>query len=291
MDNNIFRTTNDATNSVVEKIKQGVQKYLIFFVLIFNVVVSVVSKIYRLGLQNPFTEGFIVDFMITTSTSMLCYLSFIPLGRQDELIRSETFTTVIDTWNDLSDKVRNAFLYPFEAFCHDQVGVEREEKKKLIISNKTIITYEDYKSKYENKSFWQLLKLQKEGKISKKERKAIAQANRVSVKPIQPLLILQEAQETHFNDAGRKNNNYARKQAVKKPFVIFAFSLAINAITTSMVTIDSTLIIDMLLSLFSIVVASYGGYSTGVNDFIYKENKIKAKIVFLKLFFEKEKIE
>lgn len=290
MDNNIFQFTNDTKNKTISKIKLSLQKYLIFFVLLFNIGLSVVSKMYTLGLQNPFSQGFFVDFIISTSTSMICYVCFIPFGRNDEMNRSKTFSENLKTWQNLSEKVRQGFLEAFYAFCDEQEEYERVDKVKLELANHTMMTYEIYLSEYKGKSNKELRKLHRAGKITGSDLSALIKCNKMKVKPINPLVVLQEVKATHYNDAGRDHSNSARAKTVQRPFTILIVSLLINTITTSMLTVGENFVIEMLLSIFSIIVASVSGYSTGANDFVEKENKIKAKIIFLSLFKEKNNI-
>ncbi len=290
MDNNIFQITNDATNKTVEKIKQGVQKYLIFIVLLFNIAMTIVSRLYRLGLQNPFSQEFFVDFLISTSTSMLCYVCFIPFGRQDEMNRNKTFNDNVVLWHSLTEKVRNGFLEIFQMFCNEQLEIERSEKKRLILANNTIMEFSTFLQQYNGKSKKEIKQLYKADKLTKEQYRAILKCNKVKVKPINPLVVLQEAEETHYNDAGRDTTNYAKNKALQRPLMIFIMSLAFNTITTTFMNIGENVIMEMLISIFSIVFASVCGYSTGTNDFKQKENRIKAKVMFLSLFCEKNKI-
>lgn len=291
MDNNIFQIANDTKNKTIDKIKTGVQKYIIFVVLLFNIGLSIVSKLYSLGLQNPFSQGFFVDFIVSVSTSMLCYVCFIPLGRNDEMNRSKTFSENLKIWQNLSEKVRQGFLEAFYNFCDEQEEYERTDKKKLELANHTMISYETYLSEYQGKSKKEIRKLHLTGKLTLAEKNAIIKCNEMKVKPINPLVVLQEVKATHYNDAGRDTSNGARTKTIRRPFTILAVSLLINTITTSVLAVGENFVIDMLLSIFSIIVASISGYSTGVGDFNEKENKIKAKIIFLSLFKEKNKID
>lgn len=290
MDNNIFQFANDTTNKTVEKIKSGVQKYLIFIVLFFNIALSIISKLYSLGLQNPFSQGFFVDFIISTGTSMVCYICFIPFGRANEMQRSKTYKDNIKKWQELSEKVRQGFLEAFYGFCDEQEEYEREDKKKLELLNHTTMTYETYLAEYKGKSNGEIRKLHRAGKLTLAEKNAIIKCNQMKVQPINPLVVLQEVKATHYNDAGRDTSNYARMKTAQRPFAILFVSIIINTITTSFLTMGENFIVEALLSIFSIIVASIGGFSTGTNAFIDHENKIKAKIIFLSLFKEKNKI-
>lgn len=288
MDNNFFQFTNDSKNKAVEKIKNGIQKYLIIIVLLFNVGLSIVSKLYQLGLQNPFSQGFFVDFIISTGTSMICYICFIPFGRSDEMNRSKSFSDNFKLWQNLSEKVRRGYLRSFYDFCDEQEEYERNDKKKLELANHTMMSYETYLANYKGKSKKEIRKLYRSGKITAAEKNAIIKCNQMKVKPINPLVVLQEVQSTHYNDAGRDSSSQARTKTIQRPITIFIVSLIINTITVSFLSMGENFFIEMLLSIFSIIVASIGGYSTGVGDFIEKENKIKAKIIFLSLFNEYE---
>lgn len=288
--NEFWRQSSESTNKAVEKIKTGIQKYLIFIVLIFNISLEIAVKCFRIGLNNVFTASFFVNLTISISTSMLCYICFIPLGRTDEEKRSLTYESTIKKWESLSNKVRDGFIELFKQFCISEVDEERTEQKKMILANNTIIPYDTYKTEYEGKSKEELKALYKEGIISKEEFKALKRCNKVKAKPINPLIILCGTKRTSINDAGRDEGSYALTKTLQRPVIMFVISFVVNSISTTFIGGDNNVILDIMLSIFSIVVASVCGYTTGTNDFKHHEDRVKSRTVFLTLFCQKNNI-
>ena len=262
MDNNFWQITNDQTNKTVQKIKTGVQKYLIFIVLLFNISFEVIARFYRFGVQ-AITPDFFINYFVTTFTSMLCFICFIPLGRNDELRRSLTYKPLIEEWSKLSQKVREGFGKLFDNFCKVRVEEERQDSKRFILANYTMIEFDEYKSKYETKSKKELKQLYTNNELSKEEYKAILKCNRVKVKPINPLIVLNGAKKITVNDAGRGNNSYAFFKVLQRPVVILISSFIINTITTTFTGGSHDVILNVMLSVLRIVIASVCGYRTG----------------------------
>lgn len=288
--NNIWGMASETSSKTVEKIKTGIQKYLIFIVLLFNIGLEIVIKCFQIGLNNVFTASFFVNLVISISTSMLCYICFIPLGRTDEEKRSLTYKSTMEKWESLSNKVRESFIELFKQFCISEVDAERNEQKKIILSNNTTIPYDTYKTEYEGKSKKELKALYNEGKISKEEFKALKKCNKVKAKPINPLIILCGTKRTSINDAGRDEGSYALTKTLQRPVIMFVISFVVNSISTTFIGGDNNVILDIMLSIFSIVVASVCGYTTGVNDFKHQEDRVKSRTVFLTLFCQKNNI-
>lgn len=284
--NSFWQGSSDTTTKAVQKIKTGIQKYFIVIVLLFNIVLQITTRLYRFGFQNTFSAEFFVSFFINTSTSMLCYICFIPLGKTDEMKRSTTFETLMNEWEKLTNKVRTGFLKRFEHFCFNQVEEERNESRRYILSNNTLISFDEYQSKYEGLCKKELKALLNKGEINKDEYKTLCKCLRVKIKPINPLIVLQGAKKTTVNDAGRDNGSYALAKALQRPIIMFVVSFIINTITTTYMGGSENVILEIMLSIFTIIISSVMGYSTGVNDFKHNEDRTKARVLFMSLFFE-----
>lgn len=283
MDSNFWQITNDQTSKTVQKVKAGVQKYFIFIVLLFNIAFEVVARFYKFGTQ-ALTPDFFVNYFITTFTSMLCFICFVPLAKNDEMRRSITYKPLVEEWNKLSTKVREGFGKLFAEFCKTRVEEERQDTKKFILANNTMIGFDEYKEKYETKSKKELKQLYINNELSKEDYKAILKCNRVKVKPINPLIVLNGAKKITVNDAGRGSNYYALIKILQRPFVILISSFIINTITTTFIGGNQDVVLNVMISLLRIVIASVCGYRTGVNDFKYEQDMIGAKVLFLSLF-------
>ncbi len=294
---NLYQRVNEGQNTAINTIKNAVQKYLIFIVLGFNVILNVLSKFYALGLKNPFSAEFFLELAINLTTTMICYICFIPFGSNDEKKRTTIYKQNISLWSTLTETVRVGFLDLFRKFCEEQVNSERDEVKRLILGNNTITQFDDYKAKYEGKSKEEIELLRKNGEITKQEEKAINRANGygwfnpTKIKPINPVIILSGVHKQKINDAGRTDNAYVARWLTIRPLIIFVTTAVINAITTSFIGTGANAILSMLLSVLTIVVSSVCGYSAGVTSVKKNDEKVKSRILFLSLFFEKNGIE
>ncbi|MBE6454761.1 MAG: hypothetical protein E7017_07795 [Alphaproteobacteria bacterium] len=296
MDNNIFAVVDEKKNKTVQKIKTGVQKYLIFFVLLFNIILSVVSRLYKFDLQNPFSVEFFLELSISVFTAMICYVCFVPFGRSEEMRRTVDFHKTISSWQNLSQIVRAGYLKLFGIFCDERVCDERNEAKKLIIENNTVIPFDYYKKEYENLSKNQLKELLKNEKISKKEYKAIIRANGyglfnpTKIRNINPVIILSGAKKSSVNDAGRTDKSYIARWLTERPLVMFVTTAILNSIVTTFSGGGENVLLDMLIAIFQIVIAAICGYSAGASDFRYNLDRINSRIIFISLFCEKNNI-
>lgn len=296
MDGNVYSSIRQGQDRAYNKLKDFVLQNLIFIVLIFNIVLEIVSKLYRIGFRNPFSIEFLLEMSVSITTSMICYICFIPFGKNDEKKNNPSFATNITLWGKMSDIVRNGCNKLFRAFCIEQLEVEREDKRRAIIGNNTLISFDDYEAEYKGKNKAYIKSLVQEGRLTKKEAKAINQANgngivnRIKVKPINPVIILSGVKKTQINDAGRVDNSYTVNWLFSRPFVIFITNALISSITTSFIGSWQNAIFDMLLSVLMVIVASVCGYSAGVTAIRRENDKVKSRILFLSLFVEKHGI-
>ena len=291
--NNAYARINDTKTEAIEKVKSGIQKYLIWIVLLFNIALEIMTRLYSFGFQNPFTPDFFMSVFIDTVSTMICYACFIIIGQNDEKKKSLTYINNVRAWGELSNEVRSAHLQPFREFCVEQVNEERDEAKRLILANDTIIPFDVYKKEYEHLNKAELKQLYEQGTISKEEYRALYRANGfglfnpTKIKPINPVIILSGVAKTTLNDAGRSESNYVVRWLTARPILIFATTTVLNTITTSFVGVNQNAILSMFISVLSIVVASIIGYGAGQQAVREREDRIKSRIIFLSLFKQK----
>ena len=296
MESNAYSRINEGTTSVVNKFKDFFMRNLLIIVLLFNIALEIVSKLYRIGFSNPFSVEFFLELAITTTTSMICYICFIPFGKADEKKNNPSFSQNLTLWGKLSDIVRNGYNELFRTFCVEQLEVEREDKRRAIIGNNTLISFSIYEEKYKGLSKAEISALVKSGEITKKEAKAINQANGngfvnlVKVRPINPVIILSGVKKMQINDAGRTDSAYTINWLISRPFIIFATNAILSAITTSFIGGWQNAILDMFLSVLMILLASICGYGVGVNSIRRDNDIVKSRILFISLFTEKNRI-
>lgn len=296
MDKNIYSQISSNQDRVKNKIRDFIYQNLIFVVLFFNISLEIVSKLYRVGFKNPFSIEFFLELSVSITTSMICYITFIPFGRHDERSKHPSFIENVTLWGKLSETVRNGHNNLFRLFCQEQVDAEREDKRRAIIGNNTLISYDEYISKYRGLSREEIKNLFKTGEICKKEAKAINKANgntfinAIKVRPINPIIILSGVKRMQINDAGRSNYSYTLNWIFSRPIMIFVINALINSITTSFVGSWQNAVLDMLLSVLTVVLASVCGFSVGANSARYENDVTKSRILFLSLFAEQKNI-
>jgi hypothetical protein len=292
---NLFQEVTSTADNVISKGKKLIRKYLIYVVLLFNIAIQVISKLYQIGLSNPFTVEFILELILSTIVTMICYVSFIPFGKADELSRNPSITENLALWGKLSETVRNGFNDLFRTFCFEQVAHERKEAREIILANNSLLTYNKYEECYMGKSKKEINVLVKCGELTRKEARAINRANGhglfnpTKVKPINPIIILSGVKKQTLNDAGRRDSSYISRFLAKKPLLIFATTIALNAMTATFIG-NENVILEMLISVVSIIVASICGYSVGQEDVREQNDKVKSRIFFISLFCEKNGI-
>lgn len=293
VDSNLYFDLSDSKNNALAKGKRYIQKYLIYIVLLFNIAIRVVTELYQVGFANPFTVAFILELIISTITTMICYACFIPFGKADERKRNLSIEENLKLWSKLSEMVRAGFNDLFRAFCREQIAYERNEARELILGNNTMIDFSVYEEKYMGKSKKEIKELVKIGELTKKEAKAINRANGhgafnpTKVKPINPIIILSGVRKRTINDAGRTDSSYLAKWLAKRPLLIFLTTTAINTISTTFIGTENA-ILEILLAILSIIMASICGYSAGQEDVREQNERVLSRILFLSLFKEKK---
>jgi hypothetical protein len=296
MSSGIYGQVADGKNNTFNKLKNGIKKYSIYLILLFNIALEILAKCYRVGFKNPFTVEFCVELIISCITTMVTYCCFIPYGKSDEKQRNPSYATNIEHWGALTERVRDGFIELFRHFCFERVDEERREVRMYILANDTLITYETFRDSFLGKSKKEIKQLRKDGVITKREEKAINRANGygwhnpTKVKPINPLIVLSGATRGNLNDAGRKDSAYAFKWLATRPLLMFCTSTIINAISSTFIG-GKNAVFSMFLSVLTILVASVFGYSAGQSEVRQNNDRVKSRIVFLSLFFEQKKID
>lgn len=271
------------------KLTQTAKDYFPFLVLLFNIALSVLSQLYRIGFVNPLSIEYMLDLCVSISSTMLCYACFIPLGKKSEKDKGGSYNANLIAWSALSGQVREKGLTrKFSEFCHDQLDIERDERRREIICNNSMISYEQYIKEFKGLSKSQTKRLMHMKKITSTQKKTIDRANaNIRVKPINPLLILCGVAHSSFNDAGRKSGTYASTWLISRPLVIIVTSTIINVIQGSWNELDGiSALYDMFIAILGIIIASTVGYSVGVKTIRKENDKIKTRIVFLQEFVE-----
>lgn len=287
---NVFSDVNAEKNRITTAIRQKAKTYLPYILLVFIIICRVLLEVFKTSIVNPFTPIFFLDTAISVGITIFCYIVFIPQGEESEMLNSPTYKPNCKRWGDLSSNVRtHGLLEPFRSFCQEQLEVEREEIKAVIIGNNTTFSFKEYKEKYSHLNEDELKALYKKDELTKEEYKAIRRCNgKIKVKPINSVLILSGVARASFNDAGRDNSNYLFKWLAKRPMLTVTFAIIAKSITGTFMGLNPSVIYVMVLDALSIIMASFVGYGAGEQAIRDKDDKIKNRILFIETFLEKK---
>ena len=261
-----------------------------FFILVLNVIVAVVSRLFITGLQNPFTPDFFIELFTNTLTTMVCYSCFVKYGEKNEKLSSTAYASNMERWQKMSGEVRNHSTDSFIAYCRRQVEIEREDIRHFYILNYTMLTIEEYESKYKRLSDSEIDKLVEKGELHRKEAKYIKRANASRyLKPINPLLILCGVNKMNLNDVGRDGMNAATVAIMTRPIYMFVLTAVVTMFSGYWNGLDgASAVFDIIYSVLMIVVSSFMGYSAGADAGRKEMDKIKGRIFFLERYLATE---
>ena len=73
MNNNLYYDASEQKSKITKVVKDTFREYMAYIVLLFNIVVNVLSKMYQIGWQNPFTIEYFLDLAIKLRGRSLVY--------------------------------------------------------------------------------------------------------------------------------------------------------------------------------------------------------------------------
>jgi hypothetical protein len=280
---------NDFSNKqsrAVALITAVIRDSLPFLILLLNIVVAVLTELYDPELQNPFTLKFFIELFMNTLTTMVCYSCFVKYGEKNEKLGSEAYSKNLAKWGAMSGEVRSHYSDDFIVYCRKQVEKEREDTRHFYILNHTMLTIEEYESKYRSLHEEDIDKLVARGALHRKEAMYIKLANKTgNLKPINPLIILCGVNKMSINDVGRDGMNAATMAILTRPLYMFALTAILSMLNGTPRGIDgASAIFDIVYSVMMIVVASITGFSAGAEAGRKEHDKIKGRIFFLERY-------
>lgn len=280
-------------NEAMKKIADFVKGTLPFLILVLNIVVAVVSRLFETDLQNPFSIDFFIELFTNTLTTMICYSCFVQYGQKNELGASEAYAKNLEVWKKMSAQVRSKCTDNFIFYCRKQVEIEREDIRHFYILNYTMITIDEYESKYKKMSDMEIDRLVDSGKMNRKEGRYIKKANAARyIKPINPMVILCGVSKMNFNDVGREGANAATIAILTRPIYMFILTAVVTMFSGYWKGIDgASAIFDIIYSVLMIIVASITGYSAGADAGRKEHDRIKGRIFFLERYLATEATE
>lgn len=287
---NKYNTAANKQNKAMNVITSVVRDSLPFLILLLNVVVTVVVRLFHTGLQNPFTADFFIELFINTLTTMVCYSTFVKYGEKNEKLESKAYTSNLERWQKMSWEVRNHSSERFIVYCRKQVELEREEIRHFFVLNYTMLTIEEYERDYKKLSDSEIDKLVAKGALRKKDAHYIKRANKTRyIKPINPLIILCGVNKMNLNDVGRDGMSAATVAILTRPIFMFALTTVVTMFSGYWMGIDdASAVFDIIFSALMVVISSITGYSAGADAGRKEHDKIKGRIFFLERYLAEE---
>lgn len=279
-----------AQNKAMLLITEIVKESLPFLILVLSIVVAVMSKLFTTDIQNPFTAEFFIELFTNILTTTMCFNCFVKYGEKNELLSSTTYAPNVERWQKMSGEVRNHSSDKFIAYCRRQVEIEREDIRHYYILNYTMITIEEYESKYKRLSNEEIDKLVEKGVLHRKEAWYVKRANvNRYLKPINPILILCGVNKMNINDVGRDGMNAATVAILTRPVYMFILSLVVTMFCGYWKGFDNaSVVFDIIYSVLLVIIASITGYASGCDAGRKEHDKIKGRIFFLERYLASE---
>lgn len=277
-------------NKAMQVITTVVRDSLPFLILLLNVVVAVLTRLFNPEVQNPFSADFFIELFTNMLTTMVCYSCFVKYGEKNEKLSSTAYASNVKRWSDMSGEVRNHSSDKFIAYCRRQVEIEREDIRHFYILNHTMITIEEYESKYKRLSDEEIDKLVGKGELHRKEAKYLKRANKTRyLKPINPLLILCGVNKMNINDVGRDGVDAATMAIITRPVYMFLLTTVVTMFRGGeWMHNGASVVFDIIYAVLMIVIASITGYSAGADAGRKEHDKIKGRIFFLERYLATE---
>ena len=277
-------------NKAMQVITTVVRDSLPFLILLLNVVVAVLTRLFDTDIQNPFNADFFIELFTNTLTTMVCYSCFVKYGEKNEKLSNTAYASNMERWKEMSGKVRNQSSDKFIAYCRKQVEIEREDIRHFHILNHTMITIEEYENQYKRLSDEEIDKLVGKGALHRKEARYIKRANKTRyLKPINPILILCGVNKMNLNDVGRDGLNAATMAIITRPVYMFLLTTVVTMFSGYWKGLDgASAVFDIIYSVMMIVIASITGYSAGADAGRKEHDKIKGRIFFLERYLATE---
>lgn len=277
-------------NKVMQTVTEFVKGSLPFLILLLNIVVAVTTRLFSTDIQNPFTPDFFIELFTNMLTTMVCYSCFVRYGEKNEKLSSPTYASNVERWSRMSGEVRSRSSDKFIAYCRQQVELEREDIRHFHILNHTMITIEEYESKYKKLSDAEIDGLVAKGALHRKDARYIKKANATRyLKPINPILILCGVNKMNINDVGRDGVNASTMAIITRPIYTFILTTVVTMFSGHWKGLDgASAVFDIVYSALLIVIASITGYIAGTDAGRKEHDKIKGRIFFLERYMATE---
>lgn len=282
----IFEKYEEARASVTNRAKSIFIDLFPYIILLINVLFLIITQLYDLGLQNPFSERFFINLSVNVLSSTLCYACFVIYADKNARASNETYKSNIEVWEQASGRIRLGTLFErFLSYCKEQTDAEREEKRLALVMDHTSITVDQW-NKLRVLTNKEISAKVKAKEISWKDAWYIKRAKGyIRVTAINPLIILCGVKAKTINDAGRYNNASAVKSIVSRPLTMLMTSSLLAGITPFYKGVSGgAAVFSMICSVMLIITSAFLGYSKGVSNAARANDDVKVRILFLERF-------
>lgn len=284
----VYGKSAEKINGMKDIIMKVTKDFMPFIILLINIIFAIVVSLYSPSLQNPFTGQFFVKLLKNYLTTMVCYYFFVKSGWNNEALVCTTYKEITETWQKIGTIVRSKHIDRFVEYCREQVEKEITERRHYYILNYTLISVQRYEEEYKHLPADKIDQMVLNGELTKKEGKYIKKANaHHRIRPINPMLIVCGSELAHTNDVGRSGMSHSTMAILSRPVTMFAFAAVISMVNGDWHGVDkASVILDMISSVFMIILSSVMGYSSGASAFHKDHEVIKGRVYFMERFMK-----
>lgn len=287
--NGVYAEFSEAQRKVASFARKTLKDYFPYVILVADILFTVMTRLFRAGFQNVFSPAYFIALASNVMAVMFCYTTFVPYGYRREKLDMPEFANTYTAWMTLSRRVRNGCSELFTAYCRRVAEEERDERRRMLIENKTMIPWSLYLERYKDMKEKELACLVKTGELSADEAAIIRKTNRrIRLHAVNPIHALSGVRSSHATDAIRADVNRNALSIVFKPVTMVLLSIVTTAFVGTWVGVsDLSVIYSMVYSALLIIIASVTGYSKGASNAHADLDMIKVRLLFLETFFEK----
>ena len=114
----IFEKYEEARASVTNRAKSIFIDLFPYIILLINVTFLIITQLYDLGLQNPFTERFFINLSVNVLSSTLCYACFVIYADKNAKATNVSYQSNVEVWEQASGRIRLGTLFEkFITYC------------------------------------------------------------------------------------------------------------------------------------------------------------------------------
>mgnify|MGYP003290364089 CR=1 FL=1 len=280
----------NAKNDIMGKLSAYAREFFPIIVLFFSIAVTVLTRLYTVGVKNPFDTEFWVSLGTNVATTMLPYIVYVQHGSDMFKATNQAYRENLITWGKKSEQIRkdpSAFI----EYCRNYSSEVAENARRMAFESRCLIPWADFLALYNGKSKKHIRTLYKQGKLSKDEAKAVARANKPRRKPrIEPVSILCGSDTARIENLPRGKRNYTLGKIVFRPFGMLLFSAGVSIISPKFLGVQSAdVIFSLFVSAFTILFAGITGNSAGNSSARQEASAVKSRIYFIDNFLSTQK--